>query len=24
LRVESFYGGLDFYERFLKALTSPQ
>jgi acetylornithine deacetylase/succinyl-diaminopimelate desuccinylase-like protein len=24
LRVDSFFGGLDFYERFLKALTSPQ
>lgn len=24
LRVESFFGGLEFYERFLKALTSPQ
>jgi acetylornithine deacetylase/succinyl-diaminopimelate desuccinylase-like protein len=23
LRVDSFFGGLDFYERFLKALTSP-
>jgi acetylornithine deacetylase/succinyl-diaminopimelate desuccinylase-like protein len=24
LRVESFFGGLDFYGRFLKALSSPQ
>ncbi len=24
LRVDSFFGGLDFYERFLKALTSQQ
>jgi acetylornithine deacetylase/succinyl-diaminopimelate desuccinylase-like protein len=24
LRVESYFGGLDFYGRFLKALTSPQ
>jgi acetylornithine deacetylase/succinyl-diaminopimelate desuccinylase-like protein len=24
LRVSSFFGGLDFYQRFLKALTSPQ
>jgi acetylornithine deacetylase/succinyl-diaminopimelate desuccinylase-like protein len=24
LRVSSFFGGLDFYARFLKALTSPQ
>jgi acetylornithine deacetylase/succinyl-diaminopimelate desuccinylase-like protein len=24
LRVDSFFGGLDFYERFLKALTSPR
>jgi acetylornithine deacetylase/succinyl-diaminopimelate desuccinylase-like protein len=24
LRVDSFFGGVDFYERFLKALTSPQ
>ncbi len=24
LRVDSFFGGLDFYERFLKALTSSQ
>lgn len=24
IRVDSFFGGLDFYYRFLKALTSPQ
>jgi acetylornithine deacetylase/succinyl-diaminopimelate desuccinylase-like protein len=24
LRVDSFFGGLDFYDRFLKALSSPQ
>jgi acetylornithine deacetylase/succinyl-diaminopimelate desuccinylase-like protein len=24
LRVDSFFGGLDFYNRFLRALTSPQ
>jgi acetylornithine deacetylase/succinyl-diaminopimelate desuccinylase-like protein len=24
LRVDSFFGGLDFYTRFLRALTSPQ
>ncbi len=24
LRVDSFFGGLDFYQRFLRALTTPQ